>query len=795
MLVAGAAMVSHATVQWQLQGKTYNVDTLFHAKIGPGTTQTTLQLGGAQKLKIFYTTTDLTDEYVDLRVTKGNNKPVGVQTLSTMCRTNSREGAQYFAGVNADFFGNSAPCGPCVVDGKAVCVMDNEWVSWYMNDKKQTGIGKLGFGGELKAGTLTHHVHGINKYRDENQIILFTPYYGATTGTNMYGAEVGVMPVEGQLSFNGAMKVKVVTGPATEGSMAIPAGGFVISGHGTGKDFVMSLAAGQELELSTSTALNVGGEITQLASGNPIILSGGKTLDTQGALDHLTALNPRTAIGYNEDKTKVVLLVVDGRTGISVGVVSKVLADIMREVGCSEAMNFDGGGSSELYTQVFGITNAPSGGSERPVTNAVWAVATSPTDTQISQIEFMNPRMTLPKYGYYKPVIYGYNKYGVLVSTNVEGYVLSCDPGLGHVVEGGSTLFADGAGSHVLTATYGDAQAQIVVGIGSAQPRMRLEKAIVDSYRDYKAEVVADVNGTEMAIENTALDWSTSDADVASVDDNGLVKGVSQGLATVTGKINDLVVTLPVSVEIPEKRYLPINKAEGITGWILSGSSTKNRSLEALEDDGVAINYTVSSARNASVTIKQVTELKALPDSMRIVVNPGDQPVTSIMFNAGHSGERATQVTYTPTLQANQDNVLTVPVSDFIDVDDMANYPFAFNSVKFMLGGAVNAQGRVEVRRLDGVYTAVKNVQGVENILADKDEAAKALLSKGSCVRGEILTLNAGEDAHWAVFTTAGRCLCSGHGNRVPTTDLSSDLYIVMATEGQVARSGKLLVR
>ena len=49
---------------WNLQGSTYNVDTLYHAKVGPGTTQTELKVSGALNLKVFYTTTDITNENV-----------------------------------------------------------------------------------------------------------------------------------------------------------------------------------------------------------------------------------------------------------------------------------------------------------------------------------------------------------------------------------------------------------------------------------------------------------------------------------------------------------------------------------------------------------------------------------------------------------------------------------------------------------------------------------------------------------------------------------------------------------
>ncbi len=59
---------------------------------------------------------------------------------------------------------------------------------------------------------------------------------------------------------------------------------------------------------------------------------------------------PRSAIGVKEDGS-VVVVVVDGRADIthSVGATLAELAVIMQEIGCRDAMNMDGGGSSVMF--------------------------------------------------------------------------------------------------------------------------------------------------------------------------------------------------------------------------------------------------------------------------------------------------------------------------------------------------------------------------------------------------------------------------------------------------------------
>ena len=79
--------------------------------------------------------------------------------------------------------------------------------------------------------------------------------------------------------------------------------------------------------------------------------------------------------------------------------------------------------------------------------------------------------MRAPKYGIYTPKLYGYNQYGVLVDTDLKGFTLSCPATLGEIINDGTTLFGNGAGTHALTATYNGITAAIPVTIRNQIPR------------------------------------------------------------------------------------------------------------------------------------------------------------------------------------------------------------------------------------------------------------------------------------------------------------------------------------
>ncbi len=93
---------------------------------------------------------------------------------------------------------------------------------------------------------------------------------------------------------------------------------------------------------------------SQAVGGGPVLVQNGQVrLTFQEELFNDAAfvdVNPRTAIGYRDENTLIVL-VVDGRQRASVGVTLPQLAGMMQALGCREALNLDGGGSSTMIAR------------------------------------------------------------------------------------------------------------------------------------------------------------------------------------------------------------------------------------------------------------------------------------------------------------------------------------------------------------------------------------------------------------------------------------------------------------
>ncbi|AQQ10262.1 Exopolysaccharide biosynthesis protein related to N-acetylglucosamine-1-phosphodiester alpha-N-acetylglucosaminidase [Sedimentisphaera cyanobacteriorum] len=98
-----------------------------------------------------------------------------------------------------------------------------------------------------------------------------------------------------------------------------------------------------------------------------------------------TGLHPRTAGGYNQDKSILYLVTVDGRqNGFSEGMTVQEVAQLLVDLGVYQGINFDGGGST---TMAFAdpaprVVNSPSGGSQRSVANHLGVYANYDDDIE-----------------------------------------------------------------------------------------------------------------------------------------------------------------------------------------------------------------------------------------------------------------------------------------------------------------------------------------------------------------------------------------------------------------------------
>jgi predicted thioesterase len=146
-----------------------------------------------------------------------------------------------------------------------------------------------------------------------------------------------------------------------------------------------ALHVGEKVKLRIR--IRVGGKrgVSEVIGGFPSIVRDGRPSIVGTQTDYLRLRHPRTAACTNE--RRIIFAVVDGRQPqLSVGMTLEELGELMASLGCTVAMNADGGGSSVMAvaladtpgreskrTPLLKIVNSPSDGKERGRGNA-WLV-------------------------------------------------------------------------------------------------------------------------------------------------------------------------------------------------------------------------------------------------------------------------------------------------------------------------------------------------------------------------------------------------------------------------------------
>ena len=221
--------------------------------------------------------------------------------------------------------------------------------------KTRLAVVDVDFGAEtVTAKGARRRVDGVNRPRLDDELILYTPEFNRTTLTGSSGAEAVVA---------GGRVRSVRDG---QGDTDIPAGGWVVSGHGASRAWVLAnLKEGARVELKSHVRFRpsppfvpefvIGGGPRLVADGRPAAATD-RGIYPEG---FAAARHPRTAAGVRADG-RILLVTVDGRQPeMSVGMTIAELAALLIELGAVEAVNMDGGGSTAMVVRGK-VVNSPS---------------------------------------------------------------------------------------------------------------------------------------------------------------------------------------------------------------------------------------------------------------------------------------------------------------------------------------------------------------------------------------------------------------------------------------------------
>jgi hypothetical protein len=319
---------------------------------------------------------DMTRKNLVFEAVKSNDMLFGGREKTTsMVNRRIEEKYNVIGAINADFFDmdNGNINNIQITNGKFIRGINTRKslvVFTYNNDPY---IDKFRFTGKvIQKKSKSLDINAINFRRGKDSLVLYNSFWGKSTLTKGTGKEITIRPVE-EWKVNDTFKVVVIS--SSDSNTVLSNDIAVLSGDGSSGELLNS-QAGDTLSLYLGTNPRIE-KIKEALGGLPQIIKNGidisetQTIKEGSSAKFITTRHPRTAIGYNKDKTKLYLLVVDGRQAKSVGMQLTELAQFMISIGCWDALNLDGGGSTTMLVRDK-IVNSPSDLiGERAVGNAL----------------------------------------------------------------------------------------------------------------------------------------------------------------------------------------------------------------------------------------------------------------------------------------------------------------------------------------------------------------------------------------------------------------------------------------
>lgn len=297
--------------------------------------------------------------------------------------TNAVRRVQAVAGVNGDFFGATAsPLGCMLRDGELLALpfAGRSTFGW---GPGQAQVGALAATGTVKFSSGTVPLAGLNREAGDNELVLQSPLAG--TSSSKSSASHLVLTASGILRPGVDVVGSVKRVEQGQTSVKLGADEWAVTGSGAQAALLNALRPGDSVTVRFELTGFDFSRIRNVVGGGPALLRDGKPSVDVVAEQFSNAFamdrHPRTAVGYNRDGD-VWMVVVDGRTPFSRGANLSELQDVMLNLGCSEALNLNGGGASTLA--VLGLVmNRPSdAGEERPLANALMLFGDLPNASQ-----------------------------------------------------------------------------------------------------------------------------------------------------------------------------------------------------------------------------------------------------------------------------------------------------------------------------------------------------------------------------------------------------------------------------
>ncbi|MEK5398410.1 phosphodiester glycosidase family protein [Paenibacillus sp. FSL K6-2859] len=526
--------------------------------------------------------------HLELRAGKKDGKVYGMKGVTEMAAYADSPGNRVIAGINGDFyeisgFATGVPNGLFMDDG----VILNSSISAFTFGLKEDGSSIYGVPKLTKNVTIngkTTNLTSINRYRNTNELVLYTEDYNTTTKSTNEGDEVVLDIVEGEVKSGQTLKLKVSEIRNNQGNTPLTKGKVVLSANGTSRAVLQGLSVGDNVT-ATFALSGEWNDVKVAIGGEGPLVKDGIVQQGVGPL----GIHPRTAIGTKADGS-LVLFEVDGRSpGFSEGVDTDELGYILKDMGVVNAMNLDGGGSSTFVARMPGapgvkMMNQGSDGYERKTGNGLLVVNTAPEQFTASKL-VVQPNA--------ERILQGSSLMFKAAGVDENGHPAPYSGTLNWQVDANlGTVDANGVFTAGTTAGIGTVivEAGAVKGSGEIEVVDKLtDLSFPDEIKTYSSGAAAQLtvkalrNGQVIQADNHSFEWRV-EGEIGTVDEKGLFQATSENgkNGKIYAKYGDAQTSFEVNVGLPPVMLEDFEN--GIDKYIASSAAANSVTIQEVTD-------------------------------------------------------------------------------------------------------------------------------------------------------------------------------------------------------------------
>lgn len=265
------------------------------------------------------------------------------------------------AAINGGFFGHQGPIGTLRIADMPSSLPLPHRTALFWDNSGRTELGSGNVQLYVRQGKQILSVTAVNTPPRGNGVALFTPFSGdRARGIPCNSVEAAV--TDGKITW------KKQWGASLH---QIPKDGFLLAGTGSSGETLMSWGEGSEVELIERWEDESRSAFSYALQAGPVLLRAGRPVSANEGLGKSFTDNrhPRTMVGFGDGE--VWWIAVDGRDPWhSRGMTLDESRRFLLNLGLTEGLNLDGGGSTALWWRG-ALANHPPGGRERPLPYAV----------------------------------------------------------------------------------------------------------------------------------------------------------------------------------------------------------------------------------------------------------------------------------------------------------------------------------------------------------------------------------------------------------------------------------------